>query len=142
MAINFTSADIRYTLAHSRTVKAWLKALISEENKAMGSIAIVWCSDDYLLDVNRKYLSHDYFTDIITFDYSEGDLLSADLMISLDRVKANAAEYGGGEKMFHVEQLRVMAHGLLHLCGYKDKTTAEQKMMRAKEEYYLSKYEV
>lgn len=142
MAIIFTSADQQYRIPASRRVNAWLKELIFEENKQLGDIVIVWCSDSYLLEVNKQYLSHDYYTDIITFDYSEGEKLSGDLMISLDRVRANALEILGGKEMFHVELLRVLAHGVLHLCGYKDKTESEELVMRAKEDYYIKKYEI
>lgn len=142
MAIVFTSADHPYRIPHSRGVQAWLKALIAEEGKELGEVVIVWCSDSYLLEINQKYLNHDYFTDIITFDYSEGKRLSGDLMVSLERVGANAAEILGDAKLFHVELLRVLAHGVLHLCGYKDKTDEEQVVMRAKEDYYLEKYEI
>ena len=96
---------------------------------------IIFCSDPYILDINQRYLQHDYFTDIITFDYCEGKVLSGDLFISIDTVRENAAEYGAS---FEEELNRVMVHGLLHLIGYDDHTPAEQQEMRSKEDYYLS----
>ena len=103
--------------------------------KRLGDISIIFCSDPYILDINQRYLQHDYFTDIITFDYCEGKVLSGDLFISIDTVRENAAEYGAS---FEEELNRVMVHGLLHLIGYDDHTPAEQQEMRSKEDYYLS----
>lgn len=137
MAIIFTEADIQYRILQPQKVKKWLSSIVLSESKQLGAIAIVWCSDEYLLGVNRQYLQHDYFTDIITFDYSENSTVSGDLMISLDTVKNNAEEFG---VVFHVEQLRVLAHGILHLCGYGDSTEQEQAVMRAKEEFYMAQF--
>ena len=105
------------------------------EVRRVGDISIIFCSDNYILDVNMRYLQHDYFTDIITFDYCEGDRLSGDLFISIDSVRENALYYGAE---FGDELNRVMVHGLLHLIGYDDHTEEEKKVMRAKEDYYLS----
>ena len=105
------------------------------EVKRLGDISIIFCSDPYILDINQRYLQHDYFTDIITFDYCEGKVLSGDLFISIDTVRENATEYGAS---FEEELNRVMVHGLLHLIGYDDHTPAEQQEMRGKEDYYLS----
>ena len=116
--------------------KAWLKAVASEENRLLGDISVIFCSDAYLLDMNKKYLGHDYFTDIITFDYSEGELLSGDLFISVDTVRSNAAFYSAE---FDDELDRVMVHGLLHLIGYDDHSEEEFAAMKEKENYYLSK---
>lgn len=114
----------------------WLRSVAESESKKIGDLNVIFCSDPYILDVNIKYLGHDYYTDIITFDYVEGDVLSGDLFISVDTVRDNAAFYGAE---FPVELKRVMVHGLLHLIGYDDHTPDEQKQMRAKEDYYLSK---
>ena len=113
----------------------WLRLVAESEIRKIGNISIIFCSDTYLLDVNQKYLQHDYFTDIITFDYCEGDKLSGDLFISVDTVKDNALEYG---TEFQDELNRVMVHGLLHLIGYDDHSEEDTKEMRAKENYYLS----
>lgn len=112
----------------------WLRTVAESEMKRIGDIAIIFCSDGYLLDVNRKYLGHDYFTDIITFDYCEGERLSGDLFISVDSVRENAVEYG---TEFANELNRVMVHGLLHLIGYDDHTEEDVKTMREKENQYL-----
>ncbi|MEN9303201.1 MAG: hypothetical protein RL264_1630 [Bacteroidota bacterium] len=108
--------------------------LVREESKICGDITVVFCSDDYLLQVNRTYLDHDYYTDIITFDYSDLGILSGDLFISLDRVKENAQDFSDS---FENELKRVVFHGVLHLCGYKDKSKKDEKIMRIKENYYL-----
>lgn len=105
------------------------------EIKRLGAINIIFCSDNYILEVNMKYLQHDYFTDIITFDYCEKDVLSGDLFISVDSVRENAAFY---KTEFNDELNRVIVHGLLHLIGYDDHTDEEVAVMRSKEDYYLS----
>ena len=113
----------------------WLKIVAESEIRRIGDISIIFCSDNYILDVNQKYLQHDYFTDIITFDYCEGDRLSGDLFISVDSVRENALEYG---TEFADELNRVMVHGILHLIGYDDHCEEDIATMRAKENYYLS----
>ena len=113
----------------------WLKMVAESEIRRIGAVSIIFCSDREILDVNMKYLQHDYFTDIITFDYCEGDRLSGDLFISVDSVRENAVFYG---VEFADELNRVMVHGILHLIGYDDHTPEEQKVMRGKEDYYLS----
>lgn len=104
------------------------------EIKTLGDISIIFCSDNYILDVNLRYLHHDYFTDVITFDYCEGNRLSGDLFISVDSVRENAVEFG---TEFDDELHRVIVHGLLHLIGYDDHTPEDQKLMSEKEDYYL-----
>lgn len=113
----------------------WLRLVAESEIRKLGEINIIFCSDNYILDINQRFLSHDYFTDIITFDYCEGDKLSGDLFISVDSVKENSIQYG---TEFNDELNRVMVHGILHLIGYDDHTKAQQKQMRQKEDYYLS----
>lgn len=113
----------------------WLRLVAESEIRRLGDVNIIFCSDNYILDINQQYLGHDYFTDIITFDYCEGDKLSGDLFISVDSVRENAIEF---EQSFERELDRVMVHGILHLIGYDDHTKAQQKEMRAKEDYYLS----
>lgn len=135
-SISFVSEGVGFKLKNKTVVKNWIKQTIAEEQKRVGEISLVFCSDDYLLEVNNTYLSHDYYTDIITFDYSEAEVLSGDLMISIDRVKENAIE----QKVdFDTELHRVMIHGILHLIGYKDKLPKEEKLMRQKEDYYLTR---
>ena len=113
-----------------------LSKLITEEAKVIGDISIIFVSDEYLLEMNQSYLSHDYYTDIITFDYCEGNLISGDLFISVDRVGENADTFNVA---FLSELHRVMIHGVLHLCGYKDKSIEEEKQMRILENKYLNK---
>ncbi|MDE5890441.1 MAG: rRNA maturation RNase YbeY [Bacteroidales bacterium] len=113
----------------------WLRIVAESEIRRIGDISIIFCSDNYILDVNQRFLGHDYFTDIITFDYCEGDKLSGDIFISVDSVRENAIEYG---TEFADELNRVIVHGLLHLIGYDDHTEEEIAEMRAKENYYLS----
>lgn len=113
----------------------WLQNVCCIEGVLLGEVAIIFCSDEYLLRMNRDYLNHDYYTDIITFDYTEKGLVSGDLFISLDRLKENAEL---NNVLYHVEQNRVIVHGVLHLIGYKDKTDEEQKVMTEKEDWALS----
>lgn len=135
MAIIYNNQDTNYKLKHKRAISAWLKELVAYEDKRIGEVSIILCSDSYILEVNKEYLNHDYFTDIITFDYCEGEMIIGDLFISVDTVRSNAEEYG---VLFHVELLRVIAHGVLHLMGYKDKSAEESKIMREKEDWALS----
>lgn len=137
MAITFNSEDTRFKIdGHRRAVASWIRAAVAEEGFRVGEIAVIFCSDDYLLSMNRQYLEHDYYTDIITFDYCEGGVLSGDLFISVDTVASNAAEYGA---MFHVELSRVIIHGVMHLAGYKDKSDEDARKMRERENHYLEK---
>lgn len=120
-----------------KKTSTWLENLILEEEKKLGEITYIFCDDAYLLKVNQDYLQHDYYTDIITFDYVKGKTISGDIFVSLQRISDNASTLSNS---FEKELQRVIAHGILHLCGYKDKTEEEEKMMRSKEDYYLSKY--
>ena len=133
--IRYFSEGIKFDLKAKSLNNKWLKFVAESEIRKIGDINIIFCSDSYILDVNMKYLQHDYFTDIITFDYCEGNVLSGDLFISIDSVRDNASFYG---TEFSEELYRVMVHGVLHLIGYDDHTDSEQKMMRSKEDYYLS----
>lgn len=121
-----------------RLTSQWLKFTAESEIKRIGQVNIIFCSDNYILDINQKYLQHDYFTDIITFDYCEGKTLSGDLFISVDTVRENAIFYG---TEFDDELNRVIVHGLLHLIGYDDHSEEDQKTMRSKEDYYLAQRE-
>lgn len=137
--ISYFTEDVVFKFKNKRLNNKWLTLVAESEVKRIGDISIIFCSDPYILDINIRYLHHDYFTDIITFDYTEGDRLSGDLFISLDTVRANAAEYGSD---FETELNRVMVHGVLHLIGYDDHSSADKKLMREKEDYYLSLREV
>ena len=127
--------DIDFVFRNKTLNNRWLKLVAESEIRCIGDISVIFCSDNYILDVNQKYLQHDYFTDIITFDYCEGDRLSGDLFISIDSVRENALEY---RTDFSDELNRVMVHGILHLIGYDDHTEEDIAMMRKKENYYLS----
>lgn len=114
---------------------SWFTKIVELEDLELGDIELFFCSDDYILRVNRESLNHDYYTDIITFDYRVGDIVSGDLFISLDRITENAATNG---VPFMIELYRVCAHGLLHICGYGDKTEGEIQLMRSKEDACLA----
>ena len=118
------------------TLAVWLEDIILTEGKKPGDINYIFCDDEYLLQVNKEYLQHDYYTDIITFDYVKGKTISGDIFVSLPRIFDNAETLS---KDFDSEFFRVLAHGILHLCGYKDKTDEEISEMRNKEDYYLNK---
>jgi rRNA maturation RNase YbeY len=113
-----------------------IPSLLTEENKEEGWISLVFCTDEELLQVNKDHLNHDFYTDIITFDYCEGNTISGDLFISTERVAANATEFG---VEFEEELARVVFHGLLHLSGYNDKLEEDKAIMRSKENHYLNK---
>ena len=133
--VSYFKEDTSFAFKEKRLTSRWLKFVAASEAKKVGDIGIIFCSDNYILDINIKYLQHDYFTDIITFDYCEGDLLSGDLFISVDSVRENASFYGVD---FPTELNRVIVHGLLHLIGYDDHSEEDIAVMRAKENYYLS----
>ena len=120
-----------FELANEAVYADWLSEVISSEQKHEGEINYIFCDDDYLLEINRQYLDHDTLTDIISFDYSEGNTLHGDIFISIERVRDNATDFNVA---FDEELKRVLAHGVLHYCGYKDKSTADEKLMRQKEE--------
>lgn len=133
--ISYFYEDTKFVFKGRQRNNRWLRLVAESEIRRMGDLSIVFCSDNYILDMNIKYLQHDYFTDIITFDYCEGEKISGDLFISVDSVRENALLY---RATFEEELNRVMVHGVLHLIGYDDHTKAEQKTMREKENYYLS----
>ena len=132
--INYFFENIDSRDIHPDTSK-WLENLIISENKKPGEINYIFCDDDYLLKVNQDYLDHDYYTDIITFDYVKGKTISGDIFVSLPRILENATNLSND---FNVELHRVLAHGVLHLIGYKDKTDEEITEMRNKEDFYLN----
>ena len=133
--VHYFTEDCSFSFKEKRLTSQWLKLVAGSEVRKLGDISIIFCSDPYILDVNLRYLQHVYYTDIITFDYCEGDTLSGDLFISIDSVRENAELYGTG---FADELNRVIVHGVLHLIGYDDHTDEEIAEMRAKENYYLS----
>lgn len=134
MSINYCLEDVSFPKIQKRKITNWIKETILAEGKIAGNISFIFCSDDYLLNVNKQYLNHDYFTDIITFDYVENNVISGDIFISCDRVKENASVYKTG---FSNELTRIIIHGVLHLLGYKDKSKSEKLLMTKKEDFYL-----
>ena len=133
--ITYFSEDVKFVLKGKLLNNRWLKMVVESEVKRLGDLSIIFCSDPYILDINLRYLQHDYFTDIITFDYCEGDRISGDLFISIDSVRENARIYGA---TFDDELDRVMVHGVLHLLGYDDHTYELTAVMREKEHYYVN----
>lgn len=134
--VRYYTEDIDFVFKAKRAHAAWLKSVAEEEGRRLGEISVVFCSDSYLLEMNRKYLGHDYFTDIITFDYSEAGVLSGDLFISIDTVRSNAAFYSAE---FKDELDRVIVHGILHLAGHDDNSEEDFAAMKEMENHYLEK---
>ncbi|MBY0481576.1 MAG: rRNA maturation RNase YbeY [Chitinophagaceae bacterium] len=137
--IHFRNADKTFLFPNKTVIKKFIGLLFKEEKKVLTELTYVFCSDEFLLEINRNYLQHDFYTDIITFDLSETQHeIIGEIYISLDRIKENAEEL---ETSLKEETLRVLFHGALHLCGYKDKTKSQIAIMRKKEEQYLQLYE-
>ncbi|HET8884973.1 MAG TPA: rRNA maturation RNase YbeY [Salinimicrobium sp.] len=136
--INFF-AENSFVFKNEKNYEDWLRRVIVSEGKELEEINYIFCDDEYLLEINQKYLDHDTFTDIISFDYSVGKILQGEIYISTERVSENAQEFGVS---FEEELKRVMVHGILHLCGYKDKTTEEESEMRQKEEEKIQMFHV
>ncbi|MBP3716184.1 MAG: rRNA maturation RNase YbeY [Paludibacteraceae bacterium] len=133
--ISFYAEDIEMPKLKKTALKAWIKAVAEKHGFKLGDIAYIFCSDKRILEVNRQFLSHDYYTDIITFDYTEGNKISGDLFISLDTVKSNAEKFDTDyDQEFH----RVVIHGILHLCGINDKGPGEREIMEANENEALA----
>ena len=135
MSIRFASQDIDFELQKAENVKKWISQVIQLRGKRVGNISYLFCDDEYLLGVNQQYLNHDTYTDIITFDYVAADLISGDIMISIDRVGENASQF---EVPFELELRRVIIHGVLHLLGQGDKSDDEATEMRRQEEESLA----
>lgn len=134
--VNFFTEDIEFNLAHSAILTEWLLMLAEQHGFEVDTLNYIFCSDEYLLQINQTYLDHDYYTDIITFNHSEEeDVLLSDIYISIDRVKDNASEMNIS---FENELHRVIVHGFIHLLGYSDKTDSEKETMRQKEDTCLS----
>ena len=132
---DFHSEEISFILTKEPAIISWLSYSITNEIKHPGEIFYIFCSDDFLYKLNIKHLNHNTLTDIITFDYCEESIINGEMFISIDRVIYNANYFGVS---FEDELHRVMIHGILHLCGYKDKTTEDQMVMREKEDFYLN----
>ena len=133
--ITYQTEDMRMPAIRKRETSEWIKAVAATYNKKVGEVAYIFCSDEKILEMNRQYLEHDYYTDIITFDYTEGNRISGDLFISLDTVRTNAEQFG---QPYERELYRVIIHGILHLCGINDKGPGERELMEAAENRALA----
>ena len=138
MPVFFHVESIQFKLKQTRAIKQWVKAVIEKHEMKLGVVSYVFCSDEFLLKMNQEHLNHDYYTDIITFDYSEKGVIEGDIFISIDRVRENAISE---RVVFENELHRVMIHGILHLLGFKDKTKKEQELMRLNENQALMLFE-
>lgn len=135
LSISFHSEDVDFQLENEQQIIDWIKNTIQQEAKSATEISYIFCTDEYLYQMNLAYLNHDTYTDIITFDYTEKSVVSGDIFISIDRVKENAIKF---KTTFKNELSRVIIHGVLHLLGYKDKTPEQKQVMRSKEDFYLT----
>jgi rRNA maturation RNase YbeY len=135
--IQYIAEGVKFPAIEKQKLSRWIKEVAAGYTKKVGDIAYIFCTDERILEVNNQYLNHDYFTDIITFDYSEGNIISGDIFISLDTVRSNADEFGVS---FENELLRIIIHGVLHLCGQDDKTPDLRIEMSKKENLALEKY--
>jgi probable rRNA maturation factor len=131
--------ETEFSLDNEVTISRWISNVILSENKKEGEINYIFCDDEYLLQINQEHLSHDYYTDIISFDYSVGNEINGDMFISVDRVRENASDFNVS---FDEELKRVIVHGVLHYCGYKDKTESDEELMRQKEDEKLAMFHV
>jgi rRNA maturation RNase YbeY len=136
--INF-NYETDFTLDNEEAIAAWLTNVITSENKKEGEINYIFCDDEYLHKINLEYLNHDTLTDIISFDYTMGNEISGDIFVSVERVKDNAKDFN---VVFDEELKRVLVHGVLHYCGYKDKGEAEELLMRSKEDEKIALFHV
>lgn len=137
MTIYFSNDDVKFNLKRKSELKNWIKSVIEKEKRVLGNLNYTFVSDEALLKINIEYLKHNTYTDIITFNYNEDKKVSGDIFISVDRVKENAEKF---EVSFEEELYRVIIHGVLHLCGYKDKTKSDSDLMRRKENQSLKTF--
>ncbi len=136
--INF-NYELDFSLDNSTSFSDWINRVLISENHTLGEVNYIFCDDEYLLNINKQYLNHDYYTDIITFDYVENNVVSGDIFVSIDRIRENAISFN----VAFIEELkRVISHGILHLCGYGDKSEEEAKLMRLKENEKISMFHV
>jgi probable rRNA maturation factor len=129
--------ESEFSIAEEKKVKSWIKKVFRQERMTCGQLYYFFCTDEHLLNINKEFLNHKTYTDIITFDYSEKKTVSGEIFISIDRVRENAKKY---KQPFHEELKRIVIHGVLHLCGYKDKSAKDKKVMRNKEDAALELY--
>jgi rRNA maturation RNase YbeY len=136
--IQFINENTEVPVLHKRKLTQWIKLTAAAYGKKAGDISYIFCSEEKILEINRQYLNHDYFTDIITFDYSEKNVISGDIFISPETLKSNAADFN---VTFEEELLRIIIHGILHLCGQDDKTPESKELMTSKEDKALNAYQ-
>jgi rRNA maturation RNase YbeY len=136
-SISFHSEGVKPKTPSKRLLKAWIKEFVANHGKKVNELAFVFCSDEKILEVNRNFLQHDYYTDIITFDYCEGDIVSGDIYISVERVQENAVIHSSD---YNTELLRVIAHGVLHLIGFQDKNAESKIEMTVNEDLCISMF--
>ncbi len=132
--ISYNSENVKFPQIRRRDTSAWIRRVAATYGRRVGEVGYLFCDDEKILEVNREYLGHDYYTDIITFDYDEGDVINGDIVISLDTVRSNAEQLG---KDYDEELHRVIIHGILHLCGQNDKGPGERQQMEAAEDRAL-----
>ncbi len=137
MAISFQTQQIQFKLSDKIKIRSWIKTIIESEKKKPGELNFVFTSDEEVLKTNIQFLKHNTYTDIITFDYCEGKTINGDIIISIERVEENAGKF---KVDFKTELKRVIIHGVLHLCGYKDKSEKDSSLMRSKENSALKKF--
>ena len=133
--ISYNTENVKMPAIRKRDTSAWIRRVAASYGKKVGEIGYLFCDDEKILEVNQEFLQHDYYTDIITFDYCEGDMLNGDIVISLDTVRSNAQQLG---KDYNEELHRVIIHGILHLCGQNDKAPGERELMEAAEDKALA----
>lgn len=133
--IEYCTEDVTMPNLNLERLNSWIEEVAESYRKNLGELCYIFCTDDYILTVNQEHLQHDYYTDIITFDYSEDNIISGDLFISLDTVRTNADKFS---QVFETELMRVVIHGILHLCGLSDKSLEDEKSMRKAEEQALA----
>jgi probable rRNA maturation factor len=131
--------ETEFMLENEEAIGSWISTVIKSESKKVGEINYIFCDDEYLLQINQEHLQHDYYTDIISFDYTVGNEINGDMFISIDRVKENAQDFNVS---FEDELKRVIVHGVLHYCGYKDKSEDDELLMRSKEDEKIAMFHV
>jgi probable rRNA maturation factor len=137
MAIRFSNHHVKFSLKNKRRIRNWIKEITNQHSKIAGDIEIIFTSESYILEINSQYLNHNFYTDIITFDYSDGNLIEGDIYISIDTVLSNSKKY---KTEFNEELLRVIIHGILHLIGFTDKKSNEKREMTLNENEALKRY--
>lgn len=135
--VSFYNADTKFRLRNKKKLKNFFPYILEQENSKLERLAYIFCSDEYLLNMNKKFLQHNFYTDILTFETSTSQYIKAEIYISVDRIKDNSKFFGVS---FKTEMLRVLIHGVLHLCGYNDHNNSQKSLMRKKEDFYINRF--